>query len=177
MAGGRARASTKSSEALHRQLPITNPCSRAMWLGDQILAGPSLAAKPGPFSLEIPMVGPRIENKVKPLEKPKRKATGKPFEPSRNCNGGRPKGSKNKSQSRSEGEAYARRRTPLAAWRDWLVTLKKQALLENPSPFMTGLSKLLPMMLEGNPGRAAAHRRARLLHSGRGLKPMCLKPA
>ena len=29
--------------------------------------------------------------------------------------------------------------------------LKKQALLENPSPFMTGLSKLLPMMLEGNP--------------------------
>ena len=29
--------------------------------------------------------------------------------------------------------------------------LKKQAELENPSAFMTGLSKLLPSMLEGNP--------------------------
>ena len=44
------------------------------------------------------------KNKVKPLEKPKRKATGKPFEPG-NCNGGRPKGSKNKF-SRDLKEAY-----------------------------------------------------------------------
>jgi hypothetical protein len=29
--------------------------------------------------------------------------------------------------------------------------LRKQAELENPSAFMTGLSKLLPLMTEGNP--------------------------
>ena len=31
------------------------------------------------------------------------------------------------------------------------MAIKKQAELENPSAFMTGLSKLLPSMLEGNP--------------------------
>jgi hypothetical protein len=31
------------------------------------------------------------------------------------------------------------------------MQVKTQALLENPSPFMTGLSKLLPLMMEGNP--------------------------
>jgi hypothetical protein len=29
--------------------------------------------------------------------------------------------------------------------------LTTQAQLQNPSAFMTGLSKLLPMMMEGNP--------------------------
>ena len=39
----------------------------------------------------------------------------------------------------------------LAGGKEGLVgCLKKQAMLENPSPFMTGLSKLLPLMLEGN---------------------------
>jgi hypothetical protein len=31
------------------------------------------------------------------------------------------------------------------------LNLKKQAELENPSPFMTGLSKILPSTIEGNP--------------------------
>jgi hypothetical protein len=31
------------------------------------------------------------------------------------------------------------------------VYLTQQALAFNPSPFMTGLSKLLPLMVEGNP--------------------------
>jgi hypothetical protein len=40
----------------------------------------------------------------------------------------------------------------LAGGKEGLVGyLKKQAELENPSAFMTGLSKLLPSMLEGNP--------------------------
>jgi hypothetical protein len=40
----------------------------------------------------------------------------------------------------------------LAGGKEGLVGyLKKQAELVNPSAFMTGLSKLLPSMLEGNP--------------------------
>ena len=40
----------------------------------------------------------------------------------------------------------------LAGGKEGLIGyLKKQAELENPSAFMTGLSKLLPSMLEGNP--------------------------
>ena len=70
-------------------------------------------------------------------------------------------------------EAYLLAAT-LAGGKEGLIGyLKKQAEPENPSASATGLSKLLPSMLEGKSGRAA-HRRARLLHSGRGLKPMCL---
>ena len=38
-----------------------------------------------------------------------------------------------------------------AAKRGLVGYLKTQAELVNPSAFMTGLSKLLPLMLEGNP--------------------------
>ena len=85
---------------------------------------------------------------------------------------GRPKGVPNKI-NRDLKEAYLIAAN-LAGGEEGLVGyLKTQAELENPSAFMTGLSKLLPLMMEGNPD-APTHRRARLLHSGGGLKPMCL---
>ena len=63
---------------------------------------------------------------------------------------GRPKGVPNK-VSRDLKEAYLMAAN-LAGGKEGLIGyLKKQAELENPSAFMTGLSKLLPLMLEGNP--------------------------
>ena len=79
----------------------------------------------------------------------KLKPRGKPFEKG-NRNGGRPKGSPNKI-SRDLKEAYLLAAN-LAGGKEGLVGyLKTQAELVNPSAFMTGLSKLLPSMLEGNP--------------------------
>ena len=84
-----------------------------------------------------------------PGEKRKLKPRGKPFEPG-NRNGGRPKGSPNKI-NRDLKEAYLMAAN-LAGGKEGLVGyLKKQAELDNPSAFMTGLTKLLPSMLEGNP--------------------------
>jgi len=63
---------------------------------------------------------------------------------------GRPKGVPNKI-NRDLKEAYLLAAN-LAGGKEGLIGyLKKQAELENPSAFMTGLSKLLPSMLEGNP--------------------------
>ena len=63
---------------------------------------------------------------------------------------GRPKGLPNK-VNRDLKEAYLMAAN-LAGGKEGLIGyLKKQAELENPSAFMTGLSKLLPLMLEGNP--------------------------
>ena len=63
---------------------------------------------------------------------------------------GRPKGVPNK-VNRDLKEAYLMAAN-LAGGKEGLIGyLKKQAELENPSAFMTGLSKLLPSMLEGNP--------------------------
>src|SRR3984957_20312593 len=85
----------------------------------------------------------------KPGEKRKLKPRGKPFEKG-NRNGGRPKGLPNK-VSRDLKEAYLMAAN-LAGVKEGLVGyLKKQAELVNPSAFMTGLSKLLPSMLERNP--------------------------
>ena len=94
----------------------------------------------------------------------KLKPRGKPFEKG-NRNGGRPKGSPNKI-SRDLKEAYLLAAN-LAGGKEGLVGyLKTQAELVNPSAFMTGLSKLLPLNDGGKSGRAA-HRGARLLHSER----------
>ena len=61
-----------------------------------------------------------------------------------------PRGCPNK-VNRDLKEAYLMAAN-LAGGKEGLVGyLKKQAELENPSAFMTGLSKLLPSMLEGNP--------------------------
>src|ERR1700722_2802019 len=82
----------------------------------------------------------------KPGEKRKLKPRGKPFEKG-NRNGGRPKGSPNKI-SRDLKEAYLMAAN-LAGGEEGLVGyLKTQALQSNPSPFMPGLAKLLPLMLE-----------------------------
>ena len=63
---------------------------------------------------------------------------------------GRCKGVPNK-VNRDLKEAYLMAAN-LAGGKEGLVGyLKKQAELVNPSAFMTGLSKLLPSMLEGNP--------------------------
>ena len=63
---------------------------------------------------------------------------------------GRPKGLPNK-VNRDLKEAYLMAAN-LAGGKEGLVGyLKTQAELVNPSAFMTGLSKLLPSMLEGNP--------------------------
>ena len=84
----------------------------------------------------------------KALEKPKPR--GKPGIPGNCTGGGRPKGSPNKI-SRDLKEAYLLAAN-LAGGKEGLVGyLKTQAQLANPSAFMTGLSKLLPSMLEGNP--------------------------
>ena len=71
-------------------------------------------------------------------------------------------------QSRSEAaEAYLLAANAAGGLRiGWLP--QKQALLENPSPFMTGLSKLLPMMLEGNPDAPLIVER--VYYTGRGLE-------
>ena len=75
---------------------------------------------------------------------------------------GRPKGVPNK-VNRDLKEAYLMAAN-LAGGKEGLVGyLKKQAELENPSAFMTGLSSC-PRYGES---RRAAHHRARLLHSGR----------
>ena len=99
------------------------------------------------------MVGPKgSKNKVKPLEKPKRKANkGGLLSPVIATAAGR-KVRKNKF-SRDLKEAYLPcGENAAGGGLEGLVGyLKKQALLENPSLFMTGLSKLLPMMLRGNP--------------------------
>ena len=93
-------------------------------------------------------VQPEPASDKKPGEKRKLKPRGKPFEKG-NRNGGRPKGSPNKI-SRDLKEAYLLAAN-LAGGKDGLVGyLKTQALQSNPSPFMTGLSKLLPLMLEGS---------------------------
>jgi hypothetical protein len=85
----------------------------------------------------------------KALEKPKPR--GIPGSIPANCKGGgRPKGSPNKI-SRDLKEAYLLAANFAGGVEGLVGYLKKQALLENPSPFMTGLSKLLPSMLEGNP--------------------------
>src|SRR5580698_1487069 len=84
----------------------------------------------------------------KPGEKRKLKPRGRPFEKG-NRNGGRPKGSPNKI-SRDLKEAYLMAAN-LAGGEEGLVGyLKTQALQGNPSPFMAGLAKLLPLMLEGS---------------------------
>ena len=63
---------------------------------------------------------------------------------------GRPKGVPNKI-NRDLKEAYLLAAN-LAGGKEGLVGyLKTQAQLANPSAFMTGLSKLLPLMMEGNP--------------------------
>src|ERR1700732_4209914 len=63
---------------------------------------------------------------------------------------GRPKGVPNK-DNRDLKEAVLMAAN-LAGGKEGLIGyLKKQAELENPSAFMTGLSKLLPLMMEGNP--------------------------
>jgi hypothetical protein len=63
---------------------------------------------------------------------------------------GRPKGVPNK-VNRDLKEAYLMAAN-LAGGKEGLVGyLKTQAELVNPSAFMTGLSKLLPSVLEGNP--------------------------
>src|ERR1700733_294186 len=84
----------------------------------------------------------------KPGEKRKLKPRGKPFEKG-NRNGGRPRGSPNKI-SRDLKEAYLMAAN-LAGGEEGLVGyLKTQALQGNPSPFMAGLAKLLPLMPEGS---------------------------
>jgi hypothetical protein len=93
-------------------------------------------------------VEPEPVSDKKPGEKRKLKPRGKPFEPG-NRNGGRPKGVPNKI-SRDLKEAYLIAAN-LAGGEEGLVGyLKAQALQNNPSPFMAGLAKLLPLMLEGN---------------------------
>ena len=83
---------------------------------------------------------------------------------------GRPRGVPNRI-NRDLKEAYLLAAN-LAGGKEGLVGyLKKQAELENPSAFMTGLSNAPALDAGGKSGRAA-HRRARLLHSGGGLKPM-----
>jgi hypothetical protein len=95
-----------------------------------------------------PSVSPVSANQAG--EKRKGKPRGKPFEPGNRGNGGRPKGSPNKI-SRDLKEAYLLAAN-IAGGEEGLVGyLTKQALAFNPSPFMTGLSKLLPLMVEGNP--------------------------
>jgi hypothetical protein len=130
--------------------PDNQPLQPSDGWATKSLQKPKPRGKGRPFQPGNPYGRPKgSKNKVKPLEKPKRKATGKPFEPG-NCNGGRPKGSKNKF-SRDLKEAYLLAANAAGGLEGLVGYLKKQALLENPSPFMTGLSKLLPMMLEGNP--------------------------
>jgi hypothetical protein len=69
---------------------------------------------------------------------------------------GRPKGVPNKI-NRDLKEAYLLAAN-LAGGAEGLVGyLKAQALQTNPSPFMTGLSKLLPLLLEGNKGAPLRH--------------------
>ena len=64
--------------------------------------------------------------------------------------GRRPKGVPNK-VNRDLKEAYLMAAN-LAGGKEGLIGyLKTQAELQNPSAFMTGLSKLLPSMLEGTP--------------------------
>jgi hypothetical protein len=93
-------------------------------------------------------VEPETVSDKKPGEKRKLKPRGKPFEPG-NRNGGRPKGAPNKI-SRDLKEAYLVAAN-LAGGEEGLVGyLKAQALQNNPSPFMAGLAKLLPLMLEGS---------------------------
>jgi hypothetical protein len=93
-------------------------------------------------------VEPEPVSDKKPGEKRKLKPRGKPFEPG-NRNGGRPKGVPNKI-SRDLKEAYLMAAN-LAGGEEGLVGyLKTQALQGNPSPFMAGLAKLLPLMLEGS---------------------------
>ena len=115
---------------------------------------PSLAVRVGPSSPAIPAaVGRRGRKPGRPCKKLWRnpKPRGIPGSIPANCKGGgRPKGSPNKI-SRDLKEAYLLAAN-FAGGKEGLVGyLKTQALLENPSPFMTGLSKLLPLMLEGNP--------------------------
>ena len=85
---------------------------------------------------------------------------------------GRPKGVPNK-VNRDLKEAYLMAAN-LAGGKEGLIGyLKKQAELENPSAFMTGLSKLLPSMLEGNPDAPLIVERVYYTRDG-GLKPICL---
>jgi hypothetical protein len=95
-------------------------------------------------------VEPEPVSDKKPREKRKLKPRGKPFEPG-NRNGGRPKGVPNKI-TRDLKEAYlmaaelagdgVEEATGLVGY------LLQQARQGNPSPFMTGLSKLIPTQVE-----------------------------
>jgi len=87
---------------------------------------------------------PISENK--PGEKRKLKPRGRPFEKG-NRNGGRPKGVPNKI-TRDLKEAYLMA-AELAGGKEGLVGyLLQQARQDNPSPFMTALSKLIPQQVE-----------------------------
>jgi hypothetical protein len=91
-------------------------------------------------------VKPEPVSAKKPSEKRKLKPRGKPFEPG-NRNGGRPKGVPNKI-TRDIKEAYLMA-AELAGGKEGLVGyLLQQARQDNPSPFMTGLSKLIPHQID-----------------------------
>src|ERR1700730_17744483 len=78
---------------------------------------------------------------------------------------GRPKGVPNK-VNRDLKEAYLMAANLAGGKAGLIGYLKKQAELENPSAFMTGAVQA-PALDAGGKSRRAAHRRARLLHSGR----------
>ena len=101
------------------------------------------------------MVGPKDrKTRSKPLEKPKRKATGKPFEPG-NCNGGRPKGSKNKF-SRDLKEAYLLAANAAGGPVGWLP--QKQSAAGEPVALYDRTVEAAADDAGGKSGRAA-HRR------------------
>jgi hypothetical protein len=84
---------------------------------------------------------------------------------------GRPKGVPNK-VNRDLKEAYLMAAN-LAGGKEGLIGyLKKQAGARKPVGVHDGAVQAPAIDAGGKSGRAA-HRRARLLHSGRGLKPMC----
>ena len=147
--------------------PDNQPLQPSDGWATKSLQKPKPRGKGRPFQPGNPYGRPKgSKNKVKPLEKPKRKATGKPFEPG-NCNGGRPKGSKNKF-SRDLKEAYLLARPGGVGWLP-----QKASAAGEPVALYDRSVQAAADDAGGKSGRAA-HRRARLLHSGGGLKPMCL---
>ena len=230
MASGRGVAARASGGPKNDRSPLKRPLASLLSLviatAAETLQKPQALRKGRPFQPEIPATPKGFsKNKVKPLEKPKRKATGKPLSPviataaeisaaeaQARAEGrpfqpgnphGRPSDQKTRPgfrwrspserplasllspviataagrkarseqvQSRSEGGLSARGEWPLAASEGLAGYPKKQALLENPSPFMTGPSKLLPMMLRELDAPLIVER---VYYTGRGLKPMC----